>query len=92
MAPDVLQMAVPLHELVKVPVVHTIAGIALPECLLVPLYVGGEMPLGTLWIVSPSEGHFDSGHARIMTELAAFAGMALRAHGSHRGAAPAGFR
>jgi two-component sensor histidine kinase len=50
----------------------------LPECLLVPLYVGGAMPLGTLWIVSPKEGHFDSGHARIMTELAAFAGMALR--------------
>jgi len=56
----------------------TEAGIALPECLLVPLYIGGKMPLGTLWIVSPSEGHFDSGHARIMTELAAFAGMALR--------------
>ncbi len=54
------------------------AGIALPECLLVPLYIGGAMPLGTLWIVSPSEGHFDSGHARIMTELASFAGIALR--------------
>ena len=54
------------------------AGIALPECLLVPLYVGSGEPLGTLWIVSPTEGHFDSGHARIMTELAAFAGMALR--------------
>ena len=54
------------------------AGIALPECLLVPLYVGGAEPLGTLWIVSRSEGHFDSGHARIMTELAAFAGIALR--------------
>ena len=54
------------------------AGIALPECLLVPLYIGGAMPLGTLWIVSPSKGHFDSGHARIMTELAAFAGIALR--------------
>ena len=54
------------------------AGVALPECLLVPLYIGGAMPLGTLWIVSPSKGHFDSGHARIMTELAAFAGIALR--------------
>ena len=53
------------------------AGIALPECLLVPLYVGSTLPLGTLWIVSPSEGHFDSGHARVMTELAAFAGIAL---------------
>jgi two-component sensor histidine kinase len=54
------------------------AGIALPECLLVPLYIGGGEPLGTLWIVSPGKGHFDSGHSRIMTELAAFAGMALR--------------
>jgi two-component sensor histidine kinase len=54
------------------------ADIALPELLLVPLYVGGTTPLGTLWIVSADEGHFDSGHARIMTELAAFAGMALR--------------
>ena len=54
------------------------AGIAVPEVLLVPLYVGGATPLGTLWIVSANEGHFDSGHARIMTELAAFAGMALR--------------
>ena len=54
------------------------ADIALTELLLVPLYVGGATPLGTLWIVSADEGHFDSGHARIMTELAAFAGMALR--------------
>ena len=54
------------------------AGIALPECLLVPLYIGGGEPLGTLWIVSPGKGHFDSGHSRIMTKLAAFAGMALR--------------
>ena len=54
------------------------AGIVLPECLLVPLYVGGGDPLGTIWIVSPSVGHFDSGHSRIMTELAAFAGLALR--------------
>ena len=60
------------------------AGIALPECLLVPLYVGGADPLGTLWIVSPSVGHFDSGHSRIMTELAAFAGMALRMVRSER--------
>jgi two-component sensor histidine kinase len=34
-------------------------------------------PLGTLWIVSEEEGHFDSGHARIMRELASFAGIAL---------------
>jgi two-component sensor histidine kinase len=51
--------------------------ISLAECLLVPLFVGGSEPLGTLWIVSESEGHFDSGHARVMTELANFAGMAV---------------
>jgi two-component sensor histidine kinase len=49
-----------------------------PELLLVPLYLGGKAPLGTLWIVSDKEGHFDSGHARVMTELASFVGIALR--------------
>lgn len=33
--------------------------------------------LGTLWIVAPREGHFDSGHARIMRELSSFVGIAL---------------
>jgi two-component sensor histidine kinase len=54
------------------------ANIIVPEVLLVPLYLGGKEPLGTLWIVSPREGHFDSGHARAMTELATFVGIALR--------------
>lgn len=54
------------------------ANIVVPEVLLVPLYLGGKEPLGTLWIVSEREGHFDSGHARAMTELAAFVGIALR--------------
>ena len=54
------------------------AGITVPEVLLVPLHIAGETPLGTLWIVSDEEGHFDSGHARAMTELAAFLGIALR--------------
>jgi two-component sensor histidine kinase len=53
-------------------------GIELPEILLVPLNLGGETPLGTLWIVSESEGHFDGGDARAMTELAGFAGIAMR--------------
>lgn len=34
--------------------------------------------MGTLWVVSDREGHFDSGHARVLTELAAFVGIALR--------------
>jgi two-component sensor histidine kinase len=54
------------------------ADIVVPEVLLVPLYLGGTTPLGTLWIVSEAEGHFDRGHARSMTELATFVGIALR--------------
>lgn len=54
------------------------ANIVLPEVLLVPLYLSGAEPLGTLWIVSATEGHFTRGHARAMTELASFVGVALR--------------
>jgi hypothetical protein len=54
------------------------AGISVPELLLVPLYIGGLEPLGTLWIISEQEGWFDSGHARVMEELSAFAGIAVR--------------
>jgi two-component sensor histidine kinase len=54
------------------------AGIVVPEVLLVPLHLGTVEPLGTLWIVSEREGHFDSGHARVATELASFVGIALR--------------
>jgi two-component sensor histidine kinase len=54
------------------------ANIIVPEVLLVPLYLGGKAPLGTLWIVSPREAYFDSGDARAMTELATFVGIALR--------------
>ena len=54
------------------------ANITVPEVLLVPLYLGGVAPLGTLWIVSDKKDHFDSGHARAMTELASFVGIALR--------------
>lgn len=54
------------------------AGIELPELLLVPLNLGGDTPLGTLWIVAEAEGHFDGGDARAMLELAGFAGIAMR--------------
>jgi len=54
------------------------ARIEVPEVLLVPLLIKGEPPLGTLWIVAKATGHFDAGHARVMTELASFAGLALR--------------
>jgi two-component sensor histidine kinase len=54
------------------------ANVSLPECLLVPLYRGADEPLGTLWLVSKDEGHFDANHAQIATEMASFAGLALR--------------
>jgi PAS domain S-box-containing protein len=54
------------------------ANIVVPEVLLVPLYLGDKDPLGTLWIVSDREGYFDRDHARALTELAAFVGIALR--------------
>lgn len=53
------------------------AGITVPEVLLVPIFVGNE-PFGTLWIVAHDQQQFDAGDARVMAELAAFAGLALR--------------
>ncbi len=52
------------------------AGIEVPEVLLVPLVVAGELS-GTLWIVADQSGHFDGGDARSATELAGFVGNAL---------------
>lgn len=54
------------------------AGVVVPEVLLVPLFISGKTPLGTLWIVSDKLGHFDREHARMATELATFVGIALR--------------
>lgn len=51
--------------------------LVLPEVLLVPLTVGAEDPLGTLWVVADAEGHFDSGDAQTLADLAVFVGMAL---------------
>jgi two-component sensor histidine kinase len=51
--------------------------IILPEVLLVPLYIGGSEPLGTLWIVSNEAGHFTREHSRVASELATFVGIAL---------------
>lgn len=56
------------------------AKIVVPEVMLVPVYVGGQEPLGALWIVADQAGHFDCGHARVITELASFVGIALRIH------------
>lgn len=54
------------------------ANITVPEVLLVPLAVKGAEAIGTLWLVSSDPGRFNKEHARVMAELAAFAGMALR--------------
>ncbi|MGA7804241.1 sensor histidine kinase [Bradyrhizobium sp.] len=53
---------------------------ALPvsELLLVPLQSKGAPPLGTLWVIAKDAGHFNSGHARALGDLAAFAAIALR--------------
>jgi len=54
------------------------ANISVPEVLLVPLHVAGLNGIGTLWVVAERKGHFNVSHARILTELATFAAMALR--------------
>jgi two-component sensor histidine kinase len=54
------------------------AKIEVPEVLLVPLRADQGALLGTLWIVADRVGHFDSGHARAMTELASFITLAIR--------------
>jgi two-component sensor histidine kinase len=61
------------------------AMVSLPECLLVPLYIGADVPLGTLWIVSEAEGHFDGRHADALADMAGFAGLALRMAADQQG-------
>ena len=48
------------------------------ELLMVPLQSKGAAPLGALWVIAKEARHFDSGHARSMSDLAAFAAIALR--------------
>jgi two-component sensor histidine kinase len=57
------------------------AGILVPEVLLVPLQLGAKGDagaVGTLWVVATESPHFSQEHARVLTELAAFATIALR--------------
>lgn len=54
------------------------AKITVPEVLLVPLTIEGGELLGTLWVVAKDGSHFDAGHARVVSELATFTGIALR--------------
>jgi hypothetical protein len=61
------------------------ANIAIPEVLLVPLQVGKDEPIGTLWVVAPQGKRFDMEHARILSELAGVTSIAthlmMRANG-----------
>ncbi len=54
------------------------AHVVLPEALLVPLYLGGSEPLGTLWVVSESEGQFNRDDARLLAELSKSVGSAVQ--------------
>jgi hypothetical protein len=49
------------------------ASITVPEVLLVPLQVGIDEPIGTLWVVAVEGKGFDAEHARILSELAGVA-------------------
>lgn len=54
------------------------AGVDVPEVLLIPLRFNDGAPIGTIWVVAHEGQHFHAGHARVMTELALFAGSALK--------------
>jgi transcriptional regulator with GAF, ATPase, and Fis domain len=55
-----------------------LTALPLSELLLVPLQSKAAALLGTLWVIAKEAGHFDSGHARSMSDLATFAAIALR--------------
>lgn len=52
--------------------------LTIPEVLLVPLHVGKDEPLGTLWVVADEAGHFRKEDAGVTGELARFVAIALR--------------
>lgn len=58
--------------------------IIIPEVLLVPLHVGRDEPLGTLWVIADEAGHFRKEDAGVTTELARFVAIALRMIGSEK--------
>ncbi len=54
------------------------ANITVPEVLLVPLLRHGAIPVGTLWVVAKEGQTFHSGHARALSEMSVFTGIALQ--------------
>ncbi|MBB3810193.1 sensor histidine kinase [Pseudochelatococcus contaminans] len=58
---------------------YALPGIVNHEALLVPIYLAGDRPLGALWVISHDEDRqFDGVDARVLGELASFAGIALK--------------
>ena len=47
------------------------------EALLVPLFVAGGKPFGTLWLMSHDDKRFDRGDALLLSQLATLLGIAL---------------
>jgi two-component sensor histidine kinase/PAS domain-containing protein len=57
---------------------HLAAAAPIVEYLVIPLYAG-DQPLGTIWLMAhDAQRHFDGEDMRLMTNLGAFAGAALR--------------
>jgi signal transduction histidine kinase len=52
-------------------------GLPLTEAVLVPLFVNGTDPFGTLWVMSHGEHQFDSEDARVLSDMASVVGLAL---------------
>jgi signal transduction histidine kinase len=52
-------------------------GLPVTEAVLVPLFVNGTDPLGTLWVMSHDEHQFDSEDARVLSDMASVVGLAL---------------
>ena len=48
------------------------------EALLVPLFVAGRKPFGTLWLMSHDNKRFDRGDALVLSEMATLLGIALK--------------
>lgn len=54
-------------------------GVSVHEALLTPIFLGGAQPLGVLWVLSHDPArNFDASDARALTELASFAGIAIK--------------
>lgn len=51
--------------------------VPLTEAVLVPLFVNGADPFGTLWVMSHDQHQFNSEDVRVLSDMASVAGLAL---------------